>query len=267
MQPPKDMPPAGGFSSILFAFIFAIVIIFLLMKFDLKIILRLWFFVVVLVALAITANTLTFKLFYSEFISLFIAFPFAFYKVFKRNLLIHNITELFIYPGIAAVFVPILNLWVAVLLLVLISVYDIYAVWYTGFMQKMAKFQMNKVRVFAGFFVPYIDKKQRQKIRLLKQKYKNKKNLEKNLKKTKIKVNLAILGGGDIVFPIILAGVILNTLGLIPALIVSVFATSALLFLQIVSKKGKFYPAMPFISAGCLFGLFVGYSGHLLNLF
>ena len=32
-------------------------------------------------------------------------------KIYRKNLIIHNLTELAIYPGIATVFVPILNFW------------------------------------------------------------------------------------------------------------------------------------------------------------
>ena len=71
----------------------------------------------------------------------------------------------------------------------------------------------------------------------------------------KIKVNLAILGGGDVVFPMILAGVVLRQFGPLSAIIVSICAALALLGLFYISKKGKFYPAMPFISVGCFLGL------------
>src|SRR3989304_4378805 len=68
-----------------------------------------------------------------------LALPLAFVKIYKRKFLIHNITELFIYPGIAAVFVPILNIFTIIFLLVFISIYDMWAVWHSGIMQKMAK--------------------------------------------------------------------------------------------------------------------------------
>ncbi len=127
-----------------------------------------------------------------------------------------------------------------------------WAVWKAGFMQKMAKFQINELKFFAGFFIPYADKKTREKLKQWK------KLSKKQQAKKKIKVNLAILGGGDVVFPIIMAGVVLKTLGLIPALFVTLVATIALFWLQLAAKKGKWYPAMPFITAGCFFGLCAG---------
>jgi len=81
------------------------------------------------------------------------------------------------------------------------------------------------------------------------------KNKSKSVKTKTVKVNVAILGGGDVVFPIIVAGVVLRQFSLIPALIVAVCATLALAGLFYISEKGKFYPAMPFISMGCFIAL------------
>ena len=102
-------------------------------------------------------------------------------------------------------------------------------------MQKMAKFQINEVGVFGGFFIPYADKKTRQKIRFLKQKYKNKVP-DSVARKQKIKISLAILGGGDVVFPLILAGVVFRSLGLLPALAIILFSTIALFFSRYTRK-------------------------------
>ncbi len=262
MQPPENIEPVKGSSSLVFAFIVAMLLFFLLMKFKLKTVLRLWFFIVVIVALAITFNTLlsSLNLPHPTYLALIISLPLAFYKTFKRHLIIHNITELLIYPGIAAVFVAILSQWgfamgvgVTVSLLLFISVYDIYAVWHSGFMQKMAKFQIEHLKIFAGFFVPYLSRRQRLKLKKLK------KARRKKVKEKKIRVSLAVLGGGDVVFPLILAGVVLRTLDLLPALMISVFATLGLLYLFMKAEKGKFYPAMPFITVGCLAGLAVSY--------
>jgi len=268
MQPPQVEP---GFSlvSIIISFIFAILLIFILTKVKAVIFIRIWFFIVVIMALGIALNSiislLPIKSFlqYSPYIALVIAVPLAIYKIFRRNIIIHNATELLIYPGIAAVFVPILNVWTILLLLILISIYDIYAVWHSKFMQNMAKFQINHLKLFTGFFVPYITKKQRAELK--KQRFKEKRIKGRGGGK-KMKINLAILGGGDVVFPLITSGVMLKTFSMsmpfaiVSALLVSVFATLALLALFIFSKKGKFYPAMPFITAGCIAGMIIAFA-------
>ena len=84
-----------------------------------------------------------------------------------------------------------------------------------------------------------------------------KKLSKKQLKKKQIRANVAILGGGDVIFPIITSGVLLvtnpfNIVGpnvLIPPLLVILGAALGLSYLFFFGEK-KFYPAMPFISAG-----------------
>jgi len=256
-----------SFVSIIFAFIIAILLVFLLTKIRAVIIIRYWFFFVVTLVLGISINALLmqfihYSLYVNDFsipiaptLALLVALPLAIFKIFKRNIYVHNLTELFIYPGISVVFIPLLNVWTIILLLIIISIYDMWAVWHSGFMQKMAHFQINELKIFGGFFVPYLNKKQRYLVR--EARITKTKSKTKNLKK--MKVNLAILGGGDIVFPIITAGIVLRSLGLLPALMVILGATLALSLLFLYSQKGKFYPAMPFITAGLLIGIGLAY--------
>ena len=242
------------FPFIIFAFIIAIVIMFILSKLKIAFIMRLWFFVVVAIALGISFNVILTKLQYASIMALIIALPLAFIKIYKRTFLIHNITELLIYPGIAAVFVPLLNIKTIIALLILISIYDMWAVWHSGFMQKMAKYQIDKLKIFGGFFIPYASKKVKEKIKKMKL------TLSKSkLKEKKIRINVAILGGGDVIFPIIAAGVMLKTAGLVSALFVTFGAACGLIFLLFNSEKKKFYPAMPFITAGIFIGMIASY--------
>ncbi|MBS3145707.1 hypothetical protein J4414_02800 [Candidatus Woesearchaeota archaeon] len=110
--------------------------------------------------------------------------------------------------------------------MILISIYDMYAVWKSKHMIKLAKFQ-SKLKTFAGLFIPY----------------------EKN--------KAAILGGGDIAFPLLFAGVVLLEKGLYPSILIIVYSALALFLLFLFGKKKKFYPAMPFISLGCFLGYLV----------
>lgn len=249
-----------AFLSILFAFVIAISLLLLLSKFNAAFFLKLWFFIVVVIALGISFNVFLSGLNSFNFLLLtipvlwIIALAFAlvlsFIKIYRRDFFIHNLTELFIYPGIAAIFVPILNIYTISLLLILISVYDIWAVWHSGIMQKMAKYQIQKLNIFSGFFVPYVSKKVRLRLKKMK---------KSELKKKKVRVNIAILGGGDVVFPIIAAGVMLKTLGIFSAILVIVGAAIGLSYLLFFSEKKKFYPAMPFISAGIFAGILLSY--------
>ena len=275
MQPPAEINPNDPsiYISILIAFVIAIGLFFLLTKIKAEKIIRTWFFIVTALAIGLTLKALFFLglkdtlminpipylnmiipefSIFSVLIFFAICIPLAYIKIFKRNILVHNLTELLIYPGIAAVFIPIINIIGIIILLLLISIYDIWAVWHSEFMQKMAHYQINTLRFFTGFFIPYANKEEKNKIKLIKDKYKDKseKFLEDKFKKAKVKINLAILGGGDIIFPIITAGIFFKYMGLIPALIITLFATISLLYLFVFAKKGRFYPAMPFLSSG-----------------
>lgn len=257
LDPPKDIKPQESVISIIVALCFAVLIMLFLMKFRAETFLRIWFTIVVILGIAIAINAFLIKIPNAMLISMAIAIPLGIIKIFRRNMIVHNATELLIYPGIATVFIPILNIWSVVILLIIISIYDMWAVWHVGFMQKMAKFQIQKLKLFSGFFVPYVKKEDRLLIKNVRNSSKSAK--EKNNKLKKVKVNLAILGGGDVIFPIILAGVILRTLGMWQAVAISIGATLALAYLFYKSEKGKFYPAMPFISVGCFISLAIAY--------
>ena len=215
-----DFEPKTSFIPIFITITIASIIALLLVRFNAQSLWKIWFLLAVVFTLLIA-----FSVFMPETIALLVAVVLSVFKIFKRNLFIHNFTELFIYGGLAAIFVPILSILSISILLILISLYDIYAVWKSKHMVKLAKFQA-KMKLFAGIFIPYE-------------------------KKT------AILGGGDIGFPLLFAGVILDKIGLLSSIIVILFSTLALLLLLIYSKKGRFYPAMPFISAGCFLGYLV----------
>ena len=116
-------------------------------------------------------------------------------------------------------------------------------------MVSLAKFQ-TKSKIFAGLSIPY-------------KKIEKSKTKSVKLKKTKVKI--AVLGGGDIAFPLIFAGAVMQNLmianpewlGFLKTLIIPIFTTIALLILLLKSKKDKFYPAMPFLSIGCVIGYLI----------
>lgn len=258
LEAPEDEKP--NLISLIFSFALAIALIFVLMRYQWKWVIRGWFFFVVVLALSISLNAFfSFSsLTHISIIALAVAIPLGFLKVFRPDAITHNLTELLIYPGIAAVIVPILSPVSMIILLFLISLYDMWAVWKSGIMMKMAKFQMEEVKVFGGFLIPAFSKKDKIKIQEIKQKYKGKK-IPSKVKNQKFKVNLAILGGGDVVFPIITAGVFMRYFGLNYALFVVVGAFLGLTYLMFRTEKDKAYPAMPYISVGIFIGLILSY--------
>jgi hypothetical protein len=135
-------------------------------------------------------------------------------------------------------------------------------------MVKMAKFQ-TKSKVFAGLLIPYTPKEQTAESVKLTQ---PKTSKTFDIKSGKVEKKNAILGGGDIAFPLIFAGVVMQNIanklytnfGLTleaaksiafqQSLIITLTTTIAIALLFVFAKKDKFYPAMPIVTAGCLIG-------------
>ncbi len=201
------------------------------------------------------ASAITLGVFASPWIAIAAALILSLLEVFRTNIFIHNLTEMFIYPGIAILFAPLFNIYWAAALLVAISIYDVYAVMKSGHMVKLAKFQTGS-KAFAGFVIPYGGRKSGG----------IKAKIPKGVK-GESGLRTAILGGGDIAFPRVFAGVVMDWLvraasvskemALMEAAIVSVFAAVSLLILFMKAEKDKFYPAMPFVTAGCFAGFAV----------
>ncbi|PIN87570.1 hypothetical protein COV12_03255, partial [Candidatus Woesearchaeota archaeon CG10_big_fil_rev_8_21_14_0_10_32_24] len=255
-----DIEPQTSFIPLLIAILIGTGILLLLIKFNLTWIWKAWFFTAVLASLFISFNA-----FISLLIALSFALIFTIWKIWKPGFLIQTGTELFIYGGLAAIIVPLLNLFSVSLLMVLIAIYDAYAVWKSKHMITLAKSQA-KAKVFAGLLIPYRETRQPRKIdfrkitsfrvkNLLQRIHKVKKKLDKHPQK----IRTAMLGGGDIGFPLIFAGVLMKEMGLWQSLIIPFFAAAGLSYLLFYSDEKKFYPAMPFIGAACFMGLGVVY--------
>jgi presenilin-like A22 family membrane protease len=221
----------------MFAILIATGLALILVKFGAMKIWKTWFFIATLYLL-----TLSLGGFFEANIAFIIAVGLSLLRTFRRSIISHNIVELFVYAGIPVIFSTILNMVSASILLIFISIYDAIAVWKTKHMIKLAKFQA-KAKTFAGLAIPYARKT-----------ITNKKTKEKQ----KVFTKTAILGGGDVGFPMLFAGVLLKTSGFLDASLIAIFSAIALFVLLTMSKKNKFYPAMPFISAGCFLGYLIG---------
>jgi len=245
-EPPEIEDKTFTFISIVIAILIGTGLLLLLIKFRLGKLWKYWFFFSVWVTLTISLNV-----YVTRSIALILAAILAILKVFKKNVFVHNLTEVFIYTGIAIIIIPFLNLISAVSLLIAISLYDAYAVWKSKHMIKLAEYQ-TKNKLFAGLYVPY--KRKTEKIKGDKlpkpQKFEEPTN--------------AILGGGDMAFPLLFSAAVLEYLiltknipqigALLESFIIAITSTIALLILFVKGQRDKFYPAMPFISLGCFIG-------------
>ncbi|MFT4311146.1 MAG: presenilin family intramembrane aspartyl protease [Candidatus Woesearchaeota archaeon] len=202
-----------------------------------------WFFLAALIATSITLSTI-----WDSYIAWLLALIITSLRFLYPIGFTQNLSELLIYAGLAIFLVPMLNLLTISLLLVVISLYDAFAVWKSGHMIKMAKFT-SKSNHFPGISLNYYSPKKKNRS------IKNK--VSGQNKKT------GVLGGGDVVFPLLFSGTLYVSLlstssfAFALALIPSLFASLALLYLLFFSEKDKFYPAMPYISSGLFFGYLV----------
>lgn len=223
-------------------------LLFLLIKFHAGSLWKYWFLLSVFLTLAIA-----FGVYVSIPIAIAVAAALAAWKVYRPNVIVHNLTEVFIYTGIAIIFLPIFSLFSAVILLILISLYDMFAVWKSKHMIALAQFQTNS-KIFAGLLLPYHLEGKGQATTSRRGKKKGK----------LVEERTAILGGGDIAFPLLFSGVVMADLfqtTQLPKLavflttsIIPAVCTISLFLLLYYAKKDKFYPAMPFLSLGCLVG-------------
>jgi len=283
IEPPEVENESFSFIFILGSVLLGTVLILLIVQFGKRRLWKIWYLFAVLMALLVALNPFIFKamvwlgvvnLVSPYLITALISLGLSVLKVFMPNLYLHNATEVLIYGGLAALLVPILNLFSVAILLIAISIYDAYAVWKSKHMVKMAEFQRDS-NLFAGFSFPYKTVKG----------YLGKKAIEiPSPERTRVAVKpskpipkeisphknddspvSAILGGGDIAFPLLFAGVVMKTTGsyLYPLVVVAT-TTTALLVLFWRAEKGKFYPAMPFLSVGCFAGLFICWLASLI---
>lgn len=193
------------------------VIFFAFRHFNLDLLIKIWFFSAFTLGIAVTLSA-----FVEPMYAFLAAATITLLRFYEHDVYTHNIAEIFLYGGIVSLFVPILNIWGAILLLVVISVYDFISVFMTKHMVALAKMQEG-LGIFTGLVVSH-------------------------------KNEMAILGGGDIAFTMLFAAVLLRDMGFLPAMMVIYGATLGLIVLMIIGEKKKFYPAMPFITAGSLLG-------------
>jgi presenilin-like A22 family membrane protease len=224
------------------AIIIGTLILLLFVKLGVKYLTKIWFFFAIFLGL-----TFAFNAFVDERIAIVLAIIFAGAKIFYPNPYVHNFSEIFIYGGIAVLFHEMLSVRVTVLLIILIAIYDMIAVWKIKHMVTLAKYQTEQ-NLFAGAMIPYKKIIKAGKGAMKAKKIKNKKPQK-----------MAILGGGDMAFPLLLAAAVMKEYSLVYALILVLTSTIALSILFFKASKDKFYPAMPFLAAGSILGLIIIY--------
>jgi len=158
-----------------------------------------------------------------------------------RNVLIHDILIILALSGIGYFFGLAIEPKTVILLLLVLSFYDFIAVYKTKHMVKMAG-SMLKSGAIMGIIVP-------QKL----------KDFTAGINQVKPGGKFMVLGGGDIIFPLIFSVSMLET-GFFPALIVALFSILGLivsLMIFMFQKENKPIPALPPIALFSIIGYII----------
>jgi len=225
LQPPEVKKEISPWY--LFSAVLIMTGVFLLVyKLGLNILIKIWFFIAFTITASVALSALI-----SPTIAIILALAIFLIKYKEKDMIFHNMSEVLVYVGLSAILIPLFDLLAIVILLLLISIYDFVSVFLTKHMIFLAQIQ-QKLGLFSGLII----------------------------KKGK---EVAVLGGGDIVFPLMFASVVLRDYHIYYSILTIIFATLSLLLLMYLGERKKFYPAMPFITAGCLLTIpFI-----LLNIF
>lgn len=196
-----------------------------------------WFSLATFIALYIFTSVYT-----SDLLAAVIAVVATGLRVAYRHPIIHNLIELAMYAGIAVFITPLFSVNAVVILLGIMSAYDIYAVNRSKHMVRLAEFTRDS-ELFPGL---------------------NLAPKQQPTADTSSETSSAgVLGGGDILFPMLLATTVFfaattQTTILTATLyagLVAIGAGGGLLTLLLISRQGRYYPALPFITTGCLIAL------------
>ncbi|MDD4924573.1 MAG: presenilin family intramembrane aspartyl protease [Dehalococcoidales bacterium] len=184
--------------------------------------------------------------------SIIIALAMGILWFFMPRIWLHNIIMILTMVSLGAVFGRLVSPWTAMILLLVIAVYDFLAVRF-GFMTWMAK-KMESSDSLPAFVIPHSIGEWKGSLKSPK----NRNAVSVEIKNAPERFNHSILGGGDIGFPLLLTSAVYFALGFNSALLVAAFSLAGLICAYLIQSyiiKGKPMPALPPIAALSLVGL------------
>jgi len=183
-------------------------------------------------------------------VTIIISVAVGFAWFFLNKVWLHNLVMILAMVSLGAVFGRFITPWTAMILLLVLAVYDYLAVRF-GYMLWMAN-KMGEFNALPAFTIPrhasewWSDMKQSV--------------LTKPVGEGLPERTYSILGGGDIGFPLLLSSSVYFAYGLNSALLVAMFSLLGLAgayWIQATILKGKPMPALPPIAALSLVGLLI----------
>lgn len=172
--------------------------------------------------------------------------------------IVHNTVEITMYAGIALFLAPLFSVSTAIVLLAIMSAYDIWAVNGTKHMVTVAEFT-QEAATFPGL---NLSPQQTQA--------ETPRGEEARVEEPSESKKAGVLGGGDILFPLLFsltvfqAGASVTSLAAAAtyAVIITAGATLGLTSLFRLAQDNQYYPALPFLTTGCLTALVVVRAIH-----
>ncbi len=183
----------------------------------------------------------TFNVFTSQTSAFIISLILILSYVFWPYVWLHDLVLILTLPGIAALLGASLKPWTAVLILIIVSVYDYVAVYKTKHMVRMAKAMISGRAIFAMIFPEKVE------------------GFKEHLDKAHPGEGFMMLGAGDFVFPLIMASSAFFLNSLAPWLVLG-FSLLGLLIMHFIFFSQKIrqpMPALPPLVAFSIIGFII----------
>ena len=170
--------------------------------------------------------------------------------LFVPRVWLHNLAMIFAMVSIGAVFGRMISPWTAMILLLVIAIYDFFAVRF-GYMLWLTQ-KLSESVTLPAFFIPRFMSQWKDRLK--------ENSIAKLAEEKPSERDFSILGGGDIAFPLLLVSSVYFAYGFTNAILVAVFSLVGLIgayWIQSVFIKGKPMPALPPIAVLSLIGLLI----------
>lgn len=238
----NQSPLSGLYFFVLIGIATALMLI--LYKYNARFMIKGWFFL----ALAMT-TLIFFQAVLPPMIALGVTVLVLLTRVYTKDVMLMNALTVFPFAGAGAFFGSIIGFQAALALLIVLSIYDYYSVNISKHMVALAKSGIES-NTFMGFTYP----KEDGGIQMEDIDEEATEQPEAAEPPAEQRGGVGVLGGGDIVIPLVFAATLLPDFGYVAAVVSVIGAAVGLAFLLLKAQQGKFYPAIPPVAIGSVAG-------------
>ncbi len=188
--------------------------------------------------------------------------------VYSKDHMLRNVLMIFPFAGAGAFFGSVIGLQAALVLLVVLSLYDYFSVNISEHMVNLAKSGVQ-TNTFMGFTYPKEDggipledtdmEDGDSAVYRAEDEVEPADAASEGADAASKKGGVGLLGGGDIVIPLVFAATLLPDYGMFVAVVSVLGAAAGLSFLLVKAQAGRFYPAIPPVAIGSVAGFGVGW--------